>query len=121
VNSPDIVIRIDRKGLVLVAALVLIAAAAGLLWSESLTLVTTYPSPSGIYNQIVTTGNSGTVPANTVLNRNAGNTILVPSTNASGYVGIGTTSPASKLDVKGDINATGTVRASAVQNPTYAP
>src|SRR5262245_29666672 len=101
--SRDIVIRIDRKGLILVAALVLVAAGAKLLWSESLTLATTYPAPSGIYNQIVTTGNSGTASADTTLNRNAGNTILVPATNAGGKVGIGMT-PTYKLDVAGTIN-----------------
>lgn len=107
--SPDVVIRLDRKALVLVAALILVGAGAGLLWSESLTLVTTYPSPSGIYNQLVTTGNSGTVPADTTLNRNAGNTILVPATNASGMVGIGMT-PANKFDVAGNASFTGSVK-----------
>ncbi|MDD5302240.1 MAG: hypothetical protein PHS14_03950 [Elusimicrobia bacterium] len=113
-NLPDIVIRIDRKGLALVAALVLVGACGALLWSETLTLATTYPAPAGIYNQIVTTGNSGAVAADTTLNRNAGNTLLVPATNPSGMVGIGM-SPAYKLDVNG------TLRASAVLNPTYAP
>ncbi|MBI4061517.1 MAG: hypothetical protein HY403_08815 [Elusimicrobia bacterium] len=101
-SSPDIVIRIDRRGLVLVAALVVVGATAGLLWSETLTLVTTYPSPSGIYNYLVTTGNSVAAPADTVLNRNAGNTILAPSaTNAGGMVGIGATNPGQKLTIDG--------------------
>lgn len=108
-SSPDVVIRIDRKGLVLVAALVLVGAGAGLLWSESLTLVTTYPSPSGIYNQLVTTGNSGTVPADTTLNRNAGNTLLVPATNPGGMVGIGM-APVNKFDVAGNASFTGSVK-----------
>jgi len=114
-NSTDIVVRIDRNGMILVSAFVLVGAVAGLLRSETLTLVTTYPSPSGIYNQLTTTGNSGTVPADTTLNRNAGNTLLVPATNAGGRVGIGKSNPAYKLDVDGTISAL------AVLNPTYAP
>lgn len=102
-KSSDIVIRIDRKGLLLASALVLVAAGGPRLWAEVLTLATTYPSPSGIYNQLVTTGNSGAVPANTTFNRNAGNTILVPPTNLGGNVGIGTLAPASKLQVAGGV------------------
>lgn len=58
------------------------------LGSETLVLTTTYPSPSGIYNNLVTTGNGSGSPR-TTLNRDAGNTWLVPSTNGSGAVGIG--------------------------------
>jgi hypothetical protein len=112
-GSPVIVIRVDRNGLVFVAALVLVGAASGLLWSESLTLSTTYPSPSGIYNQLVTTGNSGAVAADTTLNRNAGNTILVPGGNSGGRVGIGTASPQAKLDVNGAIKLGGASSGSA--------
>jgi hypothetical protein len=101
-SSSDIVIRVDRRGLILVGALVLVGAAARLLRSESLTITTSYPAPSGIYNQLVTTGNSGVVPADTTLNRNAGNTLLVPATNAGGQVGIGM-APASKLSVAGGV------------------
>jgi hypothetical protein len=105
-SSRQIIVRIDRKALTLVAALILVAAFGRLLWSEVLTLMTTYPVPSGIYNQIVTTGDSGTAPTNTTLNRNAGNTILVPPTNAAGKVGIGTPNPSNKLEVAGDVGAT---------------
>src|SRR5208282_5239275 len=55
------------------------------LGSETLTMTTTYPSPSGIYNTMVTTGQ-------TTLARNGGN------------VGVGTASPAAKLDVEGTGN-----------------
>ena len=98
-SSHDVVIRIDRKVAVLLAALIIVGAFSRRLWSESLTLRASYPALSGIYNQIVTTGNLG--KANTILNRDAGNTILVPPTNNGGMVGIGTENPKSKLDVNG--------------------
>ena len=42
------------------------------------------------------------MPADTTLNRNAGNTILVPNaTNAGGRVGVGTAAPSAKLHVMG--------------------
>ena len=105
-NSTEIVIRIDRKtGLLIAAAVFVVWAAAA--FSESLTLTTTYPAPSGIYNQLVTTGNSGTAAADTTLNRNAGNTVLVPGSNAAGRVGIGTNAPGAKLEVAGQIKITG--------------
>ncbi|MBI3548492.1 MAG: tail fiber domain-containing protein [Elusimicrobia bacterium] len=56
-------------------------------FAETLTMSTTFPSPAGIYNAIVTTGN-GTGNNNTVLNRNGGFTILVPPPNTP--VGVGT-------------------------------
>ncbi len=52
------------------------------LASESVTLTTYYPAPSGVYTQMITTNN-------TFLARDAGN------------VGIGTAAPVSKLDVTG--------------------
>lgn len=104
-NNKNIILRFNGKTLALAAAVMLVLALSRRLWSEALTLVTSYPVPSGIYNQIVTTGNSGSSPADTILNRNAGNTILTPSSNAGGKVGIGTTAPAKKLDVAGDVKA----------------
>lgn len=55
------------------------------LESESVTLSTYYPAPSGVYTQMITTGN-------TYLARDGGN------------VGIGTPTPGSKLDVNGTAN-----------------
>lgn len=105
-GNKDVVLRLSGKTMGLAAGVLLVLALGRRLWSEALTLVTSYPAPSGIYNQIITTGNSGAAPADTTLNRNAGNTILVPPTNAVGKVGIGTTTPTKKLDVAGDIQAT---------------
>lgn len=98
-KSPKHPARPESKGLALIAALLIVTATAGFLFSETLNISATYPSPVGIYNYIVTTGGSSSAPTNTTLNRTAGNAILVPSTNASGRVGIGTASPASVLDV----------------------
>jgi hypothetical protein len=101
------ILVIDRKaGFLMLGALAVLVG--GVAMSEQLTLTTSYPVPSGIYNQLVTTGNSGSAPADTTFNRNAGNTILVPPTNAGGGVGIGTISPgaAFKLDVRGIAAAT---------------
>lgn len=96
-------IVIDRKATLVLLAAVVVLGGAGLLSSQQLTMSATYPIPAGVYNQIVTTGDAGTVPADTTLNRNLGNTILVPQTNAGGRVGIGTASPASKFSVAGGI------------------
>lgn len=103
----DVVLfRIDRKSAILLAG-VLAVALGGFAMAETLTLTTSYPVPSGIYNQLITTGNSGLTPADTTLNRSAGNTILAPdATNAGGRVGIGTTSPGSKLEVSGTATVT---------------
>ena len=99
----DIVLfRIDRKtGLLMLAALAVVLG--GFALAQQLTLSTPFPIPAGIYNQLITTGNSGSVPANTTFNRNAGNTLFVPPTNVSGSVGIGTLTPASKLSVAGGV------------------
>lgn len=61
------------------------------LGSESVTLSTYYPAPSGIYTQMITT-------QNTFLARDGGN------------VGVGTTNPQSKLDINGDMAVNGLTR-----------
>lgn len=109
-KRPELVIRVDRRAAIVIAAALAIGTLALKLSSESLTVTASYPSPVGIYNQIVTTGNSGAAPTDTTFNRNAGNTILVPPTNASGNVGVGTTSPTSKLTVAGSIAGSSTIQ-----------
>jgi hypothetical protein len=102
-RSRDIVLRIDRKtGLLILTAL--IVTSAGYAVSQQLTMSATYPIPAGVYNQIVTTGNAGTSAADTTLNRNAGNTVLVPPTNSGGRVGVGVASPQTTLDVNGPVH-----------------
>jgi hypothetical protein len=67
------------RGLLVLAMLL---ATAGDLASENVTLTTYYPAPSGVYSQMITTGN-------TYLARDGGS------------VGVGTTAPGGKLDVQG--------------------
>lgn len=67
------------------AAFLLVGLISPELGSENVTLTTYYPAPSGIYAQMITTGN-------TYLARDPG-----------GSVGIGTTSPASMLSVSGGV------------------
>ncbi|MDE1976986.1 MAG: hypothetical protein KGI84_06995, partial [Elusimicrobia bacterium] len=57
---------------------------------EDITLDTYYPAPTGVYTNMITT-------QKTILARDSGN------------VGIGTTTPAQKLDVSGNANFSGTV------------
>lgn len=104
-----IVVRlvVDRRAAKVILAAVAVGTLAMRLSSETLTLTTTYPAPVGVYNQIVTTGNSGSTPADTTLARNAGNVILAPGTNVNGRVGVGTNAPQAKLDVGGTLRVGG--------------
>lgn len=106
-NQIVVSFSIDRRAGALILAAVAVGAFAIRLSSETLVLSTTYPAPVGVYNQIVTTGNAGTVPADTTLARSAGNVLLAPATNAGGRVGVGTSSPQAKLDVAGTFRAGG--------------
>jgi hypothetical protein len=79
-------IKISRRTFVWAAAALLMCCSANEVVSESLTLTTYYPAPSGVYLRMTTTG-----PGNTILTRDSGN------------VGIGTTSPGAKLEVNGNV------------------
>ncbi|MDX6770855.1 MAG: hypothetical protein SF051_15075 [Elusimicrobiota bacterium] len=90
----DIVIRLDlrlgatAKRTALAAALLLSVVPE--LGSESVTLSTYYPAPSGVYTNMITTGN-------TYLARDGGN------------VGVGTSGPTAKLHVNGTTTLGGNV------------
>jgi hypothetical protein len=94
---------VERRAAAVILAAVAVGTLALRLSSETLTMTTTYPAPVGVYNQIVTTGNSGATPADTTLARSAGNVLLAPPSNAAGRVGIGVASPSAKLDVGGTL------------------
>jgi hypothetical protein len=120
----------SRAGLLALALLIVLSGAYA-LHSATMTMTASYPSPTGVYHQLITTGKNGTNTVDTTLNRDSGNTILAPSAN--GKVGIGTTSPASKLAVSGDatvsgavtvggnVSVTGTLSAASVTGAVYAP
>lgn len=65
-------------------AAIIVAAMGGALHSESVTLSTYYPAPSGVYTQLIATGNS-------YLARD------------SGSLGVGTSAPTAKLHVQGSM------------------
>lgn len=96
-------LSVDRRAASLILAAVAVGALSLRLSSETLTMSTTYPAPVGVYNQIVTTGNAGSVAADTILARGAGNVMLAPPSNATGRVGVGVASPQAKLDVGGTV------------------
>ncbi|MBI2384838.1 MAG: hypothetical protein HYV14_02375 [Elusimicrobia bacterium] len=79
-------------------AAMLLLCAVGDLNSESVTLSTYYPAPSGVYTQMITTGD-------TYLARDGAGT----------RVGIGTTTPTQKLSVVGNVDVSaGYVKISSV-------
>lgn len=84
-REDDVLLTLTKRQLKGLLALALLAGAAYVM-SESLTLSTSYPAPSGIYNKMITT-------ADTYLSRDAGS------------VGVGTTNPGAKLEVAGNIIA----------------
>lgn len=83
-------ISVGRRSLRAFLAFAMMLCAAPELGSESLTLSTYYPAPSGVYTQMITTGN-------TYLARDT-------ATNG-GRVGIGTVAPAYLLHVNGTLGA----------------
>lgn len=104
-------------------------AGAGELSSESVTLATYYPAPSGVYTNMITTGNTFvardggvvTVGATTALSKMAvkgalavgtyADTVAAPANGliVSGRLGVGTATPSQALEVAGSIriNAVG--------------
>ncbi|MBI4371256.1 MAG: hypothetical protein HY552_03045 [Elusimicrobia bacterium] len=80
----------DRKAVLLGLGLLAVSVCSGILYSESVTLHTYYPAPSGIYTQMITTGK-------TYLARDGEK------------VGIGTIAPTSKLHVVGDTYSSGNI------------
>jgi hypothetical protein len=85
----DVHLRISRRLLAFSAAAALLCA-GGYALSESLTMTTYYPAPSGVYRRLVST-------AQTILARDGGN------------VGVGTTNPQARLDVNGNSTLRGAV------------
>ena len=75
----------SRRFVVSAGALAIMLCAVPELDSESVTLSTYYPAPSGVYTNMITTGN----------------TFLARDGGAGTSVGIGTTAPGAKLDVNG--------------------
>ncbi|MFA6317336.1 MAG: hypothetical protein WC943_07950 [Elusimicrobiota bacterium] len=87
-ERPLIRIVITRKAVFWSIVALLLGSAAYEAVSESLTMTSYYPSPAGIYRRLTTA-------ARTILARD------------EGEVGIGTTSPQSKLDVAGGVRIGG--------------
>ena len=86
-------LRLTRRSLKAGMVLFVSLFCAGDLGSESVTLTTYYPAPSGIYTKLVTTGKSvfGTGPGNPM-------------------VGIGTVNPSQKLDIDVGAGNSGGIR-----------
>ncbi|MBI3549833.1 MAG: hypothetical protein HY078_12415 [Elusimicrobia bacterium] len=90
-----------RSKLRLLCALLLLGVMVGTLGSETMTLTTYYPSPSGIYRRLVST-------AEAVFARDGGN------------VGVGTSAPSEKLDVNGNSRVRGTLTLQKFDAEPYA-
>lgn len=107
----ELVIRVDKdlaskafRGLL---AASMFFAAVPELASESVTLTTYYPAPSGVYAQMITTGNTylardgGFVDVGTSVSPSGGTKMAV----MGGNMGVGTTSPGYLFEVAGSMHA----------------
>ncbi len=102
----------SRRFITAAGAAVMMLCAVPELNSESVTLSTYYPAPSGVYTQMITTGN-------TWLARDGG--FITGGGGVRNYltrVGIGTPAPRAKLDVDGEIATTYRVSLSQNMNTT---
>lgn len=103
-------------GAVMAAAMMFSAVAE--VASESITLTTYYPAPSGVYSNMITTGNTylardgGFVDVGTTVSPSAGTGMAI----MNGNVGIGTTSPGYLLDVNGQFHVNGAAWAALIQS-----
>ncbi len=105
-QRPFLTITIGKREARVLLAAALVAAVPYLLFSETLTLSTTYPSPAGIYKKLIATGEA-------ILGRDGGNVALVPASNAGGSVVIGGAAPTAKLSVAGGVSASGSIATGA--------
>lgn len=96
--------RTHRLSVRLSRALALLLALPLDLRCETLTLSTTYPSPAGIYNQIITTGNGA---KDTLLARDSGRVVVGSSGGGDKLVVNGGTRLVGDARVVGDVNAKG--------------
>ena len=95
-------VKVSRRSFIWAAAALLMCCSANEVVSESLTMTTYYPAPSGVYKRLTATEGVavGTYKASAAP---AGDLIV------SGSVGIGTTSPANKLSVAGNADVSGNI------------
>ncbi len=87
-------VTVSRRTFVCAAAVLILCCAANELVSESMTMTTYYPAPSGVYKRLTTTG--------------PGNTVLVQYGGSVG-IGTGTSVPTQLLDVAGSAHFSGNV------------
>ncbi len=106
-RKPLVTLSLGRRELRPLLAAALLLAVPYQLGSETLTLSTTYPSPSGVYNQIVTTGGGG---KDSNLARDGGSVVI-------GKAPVGLAVPVEKLRVHGNAAVTG---AASVNSLTVA-
>ncbi len=89
-------IEITKKHLGAIAVIALLCIGYAVIDTETLTLRAYYPSPVGIYTRLVSLNKA-------TFAREKGNVVLTSEKNPTGMVGIGTTDPKAKLDVRGII------------------